>query len=192
MGSGRQFLAAFAGIHAVADVDERKRVTRQGLAMLAQIAEREPAPFEGLPAGELLLGVRTALGDGMLAELDWMSPAAGALALFELAQALPAGPERRELGRRVLVRLRDADRETFVRLIIALARSSPKSLASDNLRARTEVVLSSSLTAPGAIGELALGVLAQPVLATSWVEMPATGSLPGSSCALPPTFMAER
>ncbi len=183
MGSGRQFLAAFAGIHAVADVDERKRMTRQGLAMLAQIAEREPAPFEGLPAGELLLGARTALGDGMLAELDWMSPAAGALALFELAQALPSGPERRELGRRVLVRLRDADRETFVRLIIALARSSPKSLASENLRARTEVVLSSPLTAPGAIGELALGVLAQPMLATSWVEMPATGSLPGRRLA---------
>jgi hypothetical protein len=184
MGSGRQFLAAFAGIHAVADVDERKRVTRQGLAMLAQIAEREPAPFEGLPAGELLLGVRTALGDGMLAELDWMSPAAGALALFELAQALPAGPERRELGRRVLVRLRDADRETFVRLVIALARSSPKSLASDNLRARTEVVLSSSLHSqtPGT-GELALGVLAQPMLATSWVETPATGSLPGRRLA---------
>ncbi len=183
MGSGRQFLAAFAGIHAVADVDERKRVARQGLAMLAQIAEREPAPFEGLPAGELLLGVRTALGDGILTDLDWMSPAAGALALFELAQALPAGPERRELGRRVLVRLRDADRETFVRLIIALARSSPKSLASDNLRARTEVVLSSPLTAPGAIGELALGVLAQPILATSWVEIPATGSLPGRRLA---------
>ncbi len=183
MGSGRQFLAAFAGIHAVADVDERKRRARQGLAMLAQIAEREPAPFEGLPAGELLLGVRTALGDGMLAELDWMSPAAGALALFELAQALPAGPERRELGRRVLVRLRDADRETFVRLIIALARSSPKSLAPPNLRARTEVVLSSPLTAPGAIGELALGLLAQPMLATSWVELPATGSLPGRRLA---------
>lgn len=183
MGSGRQFLAAFAGIHTITDADERKRVARQGLAMLAQIAEREPAPFEGLPASDLLLGVRTALADGMLGELDWMSPAAGALALFELAQALPPGGERRELGRRVLVRLRDADRDTFVRLVIAFARSSPKSLASENLRARTEVVLSSPLTAVGAIGELALGVLAQPMLAASWVEMPATGSLPGRRLA---------
>jgi hypothetical protein len=183
MGSGRTYLAAFASIHALADPEERKRATRQGLAVLAQIAEREPAPLEGLAADQLLLAVRAALGDGMLAELEWMSPAAGAIALFELAQALPAGPERRELGRRVLTRLRQADRETFVRLLIALARSSPKLLASDSLRARTEVVLAAPLTAPGAIGELALGLLAQPTLAASWVEGPATGSLPNRRLA---------
>ena len=92
MGSGRTYLAAFASVHALADPEERKRVTRQGLTVLAQIAEREPAPLEGLAADQLLLAVRAALGDGMLAELEWMSPAAGAIAMFELAQALPAGP----------------------------------------------------------------------------------------------------
>ncbi|MCX5747492.1 MAG: serine/threonine protein kinase, partial [Proteobacteria bacterium] len=184
MVSGRSYLAAFAGLATIEDVAERKRVARQGLAMLAQIAEREPAPLEGLPEDQLLLAVRAALGDGMLADLDWMAPAAGAIALFELAQALPPGPERRELGRRVLTRLREADRDTFVRLLIALARSSPKLLATtDNLRARTEVVLSAPLTAPGAIGELALGLLAQPTLATSWIEAPATGSLPARRLA---------
>jgi len=183
MGAGRTYLAAFAGLHQIDDADERRRVTRQGLAMLAQIAEREPAPLEGLPAADLLLAVRTALGDGLLSDLDWLSPAAGAIAIFELAQALPAGPERRELGRRVLTRLRDADRDTFVRLLIALARSSPKLLASEGLRARAEVVLSSPLTAPGVIGELALGLLAQPVLATSWIEVPAMGSLPARRLA---------
>ncbi|MEO8705818.1 MAG: protein kinase [Kofleriaceae bacterium] len=183
MGSGRTYLAALAKLHELGDPEERKRVARQGLAVLAQIAEREPAPFEGLPASELLLSVRAALGDGMLAELEWMSPAAGAIALFELAQAVPAGPERRELGRRVLTRLRVADRDTFVRLVIALARSSPKLLGSDAMRARTEVVLAAPLTAPGAIGELALGLLAQPALAASWVEGPATGSLPARRLA---------
>jgi len=183
MGAGRTYLAAFAGLHQIDDANERRRVTRQGLAMLAQIAEREPAPLEGLPAADLLLAVRTALSDGLLADLDWLSPAAGAIAIFELAQALPPGPERRELGRRVLTRLRDADRDTFVRLLIALARSSPKLLTSDGLRARAEVVLSAPLTAPGAIGELALGLLAQPTLATSWIEVPAMGSLPARRLA---------
>ena len=117
-----------------------------------------------------------ALTDGVLGDLDWLSPAGAAVALFELAQALPAGPERRELGRRVLTRLREADRNTFVRLLISLARSSPKIVASEGLRARLEVVLSAPLTAPGAIGELAIGLLAQPALAQSWVEIPATGS----------------
>ncbi len=181
--SGRTYLAAFAALHELADPEERKRTARQGLAMLAQIAEREPAPLEGLSADQLLLAVRATLGDGMLADLDWLSPAAGAIALFELAQALPPGPERRELGRRVLTRLREADRETFVRLVIALARSAPKLLARDGLRARTEVVLSAPLTAPGAIGELALGLLAQPTLAESWVELPAMGALPGRRLA---------
>src|SRR6266699_3398605 len=148
MGGGRTYLAEFARLHELADVDERRRVARQGLAMLAQVAEREPAPLEGFAEDQLLLAVRAALDDGMLAELDWLSPAAAAIAQFELAQALPAGPERRELGRRVLQRLRDADRDTFVRLIVALARSSPKIVAGESLRARLEVVLSAPLTAP--------------------------------------------
>ncbi|CAN5626588.1 hypothetical protein BH11MYX1_BH11MYX1_52860 [soil metagenome] len=151
--------------------------------MLAQIAEREPAPLEGLASDQLLLAVRAMLSDGVLADLDWLSPAAAAVAMFELGQAVPAGAERRELGRRVLTRLRDADRDTFVRLLVALARSSPKVVASEGLRARLEVVLSAPLTAPGAIGELALGLLAQPSLAASWVEVPATGSLPSRRLA---------
>src|ERR1700689_4026857 len=178
MASGRSYLAAFASLHAIEDADERLRVARQGLATLAQRGGREPAPLEGIASDQLLLSVRVALGDGVLADLDWLSPAAAAVALFELAQALPAGAERRELGRRVLTRLRDADRDTFVRLLIALARSSPKIVASEGLRARLEVVLSAPLTAPGAIGELAIGLLAQPSLAQIWVEAPAMGSLP--------------
>ena len=183
MSFGRTYLAAFAGLHALPTADERRGVARQGLAMIAQIAEREPAPLEGLAQADLLRSVRIALTDGALADLAWLSPAAAAVALFELAQALPPGVERRELGRRVLQRLREADRETFVRLLIAMARSSPRLLASDGLRARTEVVLAAPLTAPGAIGELALGLLAQPMLAQGWVEAPATGSLPARRLA---------
>src|SRR5262249_29067977 len=183
MGSSRTHLAAFASLHELADVDERRRVARQGLAMLAQIAAREPAPLEGIASDQLLLAVRATLGDGVLSDMGGVSPAAAAVALFELAQALPPGAERRELGRRVLERLREADRDTFVRLLVALARSSPKIVASEGLRARLEVVLAAPLTAPGAIGELALGLLAQPTLATSWVEVPATGSLPGRRLA---------
>jgi hypothetical protein len=183
MPSGRTHLVAFATSHALVDADERRRSVRQGLASLAQLAEREPAPLEGIDSRELLRSVRTALADGALGDLDWLSPAAAAIALFELAQALPAGAERRELGRRVLARLREADRDTFVRLLIAFARTSPKVVASESLRARLEVVLSAPLTAPGAIGELALGLLAQPQLAQSWVEIPAMGSLPGRRLA---------
>jgi hypothetical protein len=183
MGSGRSYLTAFGELHHQPDPGERARIARAGLAAIAQLAEREPAPLEGIAPAELVLAVRAALGDGLLAEVEWLEPAAGAIALFELAQALPAGPERRELGRRVLTRLRDADRDTFVRLLVALARSSPKVVANEGLRARLEVVLSAPLTAPGAIGVLAIGLLAQPQLAQSWAIAPATGSLPGRRLA---------
>src|SRR5512143_114853 len=183
MGTGRSYLAAFASVHTLASAEERRQVTRQGLAMLAEIAEREPAPLEGLPEDQLLLAVRTALADGLLGDVAWLSPASAAIAMFELAQALPAGAERRELGRRVLTRLREADRDTFGRLLIALARTSPKIVASEGLRARLEVVLAAPLTAPGSIGELAIGLLAQPPLAESWAIVPATGSLPGRRLA---------
>src|SRR3569833_2504564 len=173
MGSSRQHLAAFARLHELGDLAERRRAARQGLAMLAQIAEREPAPREGLDANQLLLAVRAMLTDGVLGELDWLSPAAAAVAMFELGQAVPAGAERRELGRRVLTRLRDADRDTFVRLLVALARSSPKVIAGDALRARLEVVLSAPLTAPGANSKHAHSQHTQPSLAQSWVEVPA-------------------
>src|SRR5262245_28110355 len=183
MASGRAYLTALATLHELPQAADRRQVLRQGLAMLADIAAREPAPLEGLPAEQLLRAVRAALQDGQLGEVDWLSPASAAIALFELAQALPPSPERRELGRRVLTRLREADRTTFVRLLIALARTSPKIVAGEGLRARLEVVLAAPFTAPGVIGELALGLLAQPSLAQSWVELPATGSLPGRRLA---------
>jgi hypothetical protein len=183
MGTGRSYLAAFAGVHALPSAEERRQVTRQALAILAEISEREPAPLEGLPADQLLLSVRAVLADGVFQQLDWLSPSSAAISMFELAQALPPSAERRELGRRVLTRLRAADRDTFVRLLIALARTSPKVVASDGLRARLELVLAAPLTAPGMIGELAIGLLAQPSLAQSWVEQPCTGSLPGRRLA---------
>ncbi len=183
MTSARSAHSAFAALPAIGDLEERRRVTRHALAMLAQVADREPAPLEGIPADALMHAVRTALADGLLDDLTWLAPSAAAVALFELSQALPPCTERRELGRRVLQRLRIADRDTFVRVLVALARSSPRLLAGEMLRARAEVVLSSPLAAAGGIGDLAIGLLAQPALAQSWVEQPATGALPGRRLA---------
>lgn len=77
------------------------------------------------------MSVRRAIDDGLFDDLTWLSPSAAAAAIYELAQALPPGAERRELGRRVLTRLRFADHATFVRLAISLARTAPKTLNSD-------------------------------------------------------------
>jgi len=61
---------------------------------MARAARRARAgTAEGIATDALGLAVRAMLGDGLLGELDWLSPAAAAIALFELAQALPPGPE---------------------------------------------------------------------------------------------------
>src|SRR6185503_174053 len=110
------YLAALAELHQVADAEERRRLWRQGLAAMVARAEEGPAPLEGFDPEQLLASTRVALSDGLLRDLDWLSPGAAAIAQLELAAALPNGAERRELGRRVAARLRDGDRETFLAL----------------------------------------------------------------------------
>src|SRR5438093_1070776 len=95
MGGGRQHLAAFAALHRLEDADERRRVARQGLAMLAQLAEREPAPLEGFSEDDLVLAVRTALSDGRLAARP---PARGTAA--RARRARDSAPARGRRSRR--------------------------------------------------------------------------------------------
>jgi hypothetical protein len=180
--TARAYLAALADLHRVADADERRRVWRQGMAALAAAAERDAAPLEGLEPAGLVAGVRMALAEGLLLDLSFLSPAGAATAMFALASALPAGSERRELGRRVLTRLREGDAPTFVALAAALALTSPRALAEPAIRAR----LAAALAAPPAgtgIGALALTLVSRPELSHVWLTEPAMGSLPSRRLA---------
>ena len=67
------------------------------------------------------LGVKARCRAGLVDDLDWLAPAAAGAALYELASALPLGPEQRELGRRVLARLMAADAATFVAIAWRMA-----------------------------------------------------------------------
>src|SRR5579862_1407061 len=157
MRSGRAYLSALAELHRITDPDERRRVWRQGMAALAAAAEVVAAPLEGIDPDELLLATRGAMTDGLLLDFEWMSGPAAAIALFELAAALPAGAERRELGRRVLTRLRDGDVATFAALATALALSSPRVLSGAPVRVRLAAALADA-SAPG-VGALALALV---------------------------------
>ena len=64
-----------------------------------------PGPLDGLHPDALVKGVRVAIGNALVDDLDWLAPAAAGAALYELASALPIGPEQRDLGRRVLTQL---------------------------------------------------------------------------------------
>jgi eukaryotic-like serine/threonine-protein kinase len=178
----RAYLATLAELHRVADPDERRRIWRQGMAALAAATEHEAAPLEGLDPPGLLAAVRVALAEGLLLDLSFLSPAGAASATFALASALPPGAERRELGRRVLTRLREGDAATFVALAAALALTSVRALAEPAIRARLAAALAAP--PPGAsIGALALTLVSRPELEHAWLTQPATGSLPSRRLA---------
>lgn len=172
------FLAALTTLDQIASADERRLIWRQGMAALVAAAEREPAPLEGVAPDVLAAVVRRATADGLLIDMGWMSPAAMATSLLALAQALPPGADRRELGRRVATALSGGERDTFVQLAAALALSSSRALDGAAARARIEVAITAPLAGGSSVGPLSLALIARDDLATTWLHHPSTGSLP--------------
>lgn len=163
---------------------ERRASWRQSMAALARAtAEEGPGPLEGLNPSALLAGVRAALQAGLVEDLDWLAPAAAGAALYELASALPLGPEQRELGRRVLARLLVADAETFVSIARRMALGAGKGLGSPAIRVRVALVTELPLAAGIADGPLSLALASRRDLAREWIAEPSTGSLPSRRLA---------
>ncbi len=184
MGTGRAYVAALAELGALGDPDERRRTWRQGMAALAAMtADRHSAPLEGLDPQALLGAVRVALADGLLADMDFLAPAAAAIATFELAGALPPGAERRELGRRTLEQLGGGDADTFIALAASLALASRRPLPGALTRIRVAAALSAPLSAGIAADGLALALLSSDELERAWLAEPSTGSLPSRRLA---------
>jgi hypothetical protein len=165
-------------LHKLAGAAERRAAWRQSMATLARaVAEDGPRPLEGLHPEGLVLGVRAALGAGLVDDLDWLAPAAAGAALYELASALPLGPEQRELGRRVLARLMAADAATFVAIAWRMALGAGKGLASAQVRARVALVTELPISLGVSDGPLAFAIAARRELAREWIGVPSTGSL---------------
>ncbi|MCA9587189.1 MAG: serine/threonine protein kinase, partial [Myxococcales bacterium] len=116
---------------------ERRALWRQAMAALARHApESGPGPLEGLHPDTLRKGVSVALAAGLADDLDWLSSAAGGVALYTLASALPVCPEQRELGRRVLARLLSGNAETFTTMATLMVRTGGRAVSSSSFRAR--------------------------------------------------------
>ncbi|HTQ48675.1 MAG TPA: serine/threonine-protein kinase [Polyangiaceae bacterium] len=165
-------------LHTLAGAAERRAAWRQSMATLARaVAEDGARPLEGLHPEGLVLGVRAALGAGLVDDLDWLAPEAAGAALYELASALPLGPEQRELGRRVLARLMAADAATFVAIAWRMALGAGKGLGSAQVRARVALVTELPISLGVSDGPLAFAIAARRELAREWIGVPSTGSL---------------
>jgi hypothetical protein len=178
------YASSLLELHKLSGAVERRAAWRQSMAELARsTAEEGPGPLEGLHPEALQAGVRAALQLGLVDDLDWLAPPAAGSALYELASALPLGPEQREIGRRVLARLLAADAATFVAIARRMARAGGKALASPGMRARVALVTELPMGLGVADAPLALALASRRDLAREWIAQPSTGSLPSRRLA---------
>jgi len=161
----------------IRDAASRRAIFRQALTNLGRGgASFGPSPFDGVPEAALVRAVRTAIDAKLFDDLDWLSPDAVGVALYEFGAALPNGTEKRELGRRLFARLTEGTAETFVAIATRMARSR-KGLSGAGVRARVSLVFSTPASAVDA-GPLAFALVSRRELAREWITSSATGALP--------------
>ncbi|MEQ9078357.1 MAG: serine/threonine-protein kinase [Sandaracinaceae bacterium] len=175
----REHVDGLARLHLSRDAEDRRALWRQSMANLAaEAAEQKPVPLEGLDPDEVLASVRAAIANGLLDDLDFLTPAHSAAALYEVASVLPMGEERRELGRRVARMLHTGDAATFVTLATRLAMGSRRALSGSAVRARVALALDLPIGSGTRADALALALISRRELADEWLSVPSTGSLP--------------
>jgi hypothetical protein len=171
------FTSGLLDLPTIDDPAERRAVFRQSMASLARTTADGPKPLDGLHPDALIRGVKTALGSGMIDDLDFLAPGPAGAALFELAAALPVGPEQRELGRRVLERLLAANAEAFAVIATRMALAASKALAGPAVRARVALVVEMPIGWGVNDGALALAIASRRELSREWIVSASTRSL---------------
>jgi hypothetical protein len=178
------YVSGILDLHKLYDAGERRATWRQSMTALARLAAEEgPGPLDALHPDALVEGVRAALASKLVDDLDWLAPSAASVALYELASALPVGPEQRDIGRRVLARLLAGNAESFVALATRMALGSTKGLASPAARARIALTMDLPIGAGVADGPLALALASRRELAREWIAEPSTHGLPARRLA---------
>lgn len=179
MSTSEHFLARLLELPRIESKSVRLGIVRQAIVALGMGDQgRAPMALAGVDPAALHASLRVAHADGTLEQLDFVSPAAAAIALYQIAGALPLGSERRAVGRKVLNFLYQGDAGTFAALASQMAMGSARPLQDTGVRARLSLTLGASSLGDPAIDRLALAMASRAVLADSWIAAAATGSLP--------------
>lgn len=179
MATREHFLARLLELPRVQSKDVRRGIFRQSIAALG-MGDQSHAPLAlaGVDPKALGRSVQVAVSDGLLNDLDFLAPAAAAVALYQIAAALPLGSERRGIGRKVLTYLYKGNAETFCALASRMAMGSTRPLQGAGIRARVSISTSLRSSADSAIDRMALAFVTRRELARDWINANATGSLP--------------
>ncbi len=175
---------ALVGLPRLVDAAERRASWRQAITALGQdVRVKGPPPLEGAEPDALARAAQVALEGGLADDLDWIAPGAAAVALYELSAALPAGSERREIGRRVFARLYEGTASTFAAVATRMALGSGKPLETATLRARIGLIFDMPVGSGVDADALALTLISRRELLERWVVRPSTGALPARRLA---------
>lgn len=175
-------LEAFLELPEIREAGARRAAFRQSIATLSRAGTTfGPSPLDGVPPQTLARAVAVAIKSGLFDDLEWLSPEALAVALYELANALPNGPEKRDVGRRVLSLLTEGTARVFVAIATRMARSSRKGLVGPAVRARVSLVFSASALLD--VGPLAFAMVSRRELSREWIVNASTGPLPARRLA---------
>ena len=157
---------------------ERRANWRQIVASLGQSIRIEgPSPLDCVDTDLVVEAVRVALSAGLVDDLEWIEPRQSAVALYELTSALPAGRERRELGRRVFTRVYEGTASTFNAVAVRIALSAARSLDTPALRARVGLLFDLPTGSSVNPDALALALVVRRENFERWVARPSAGSL---------------
>jgi hypothetical protein len=173
------FLARLLELPRIQDPEVRRGIFRQTITALGlQDAAGGPLALAGVDPKALARSVQMAWSDGLLDDLDFIAPAAAAVALYQIAGALPLGAERRAIGRKVLTYLYKGNAETFAALAQRMALGSTRPLSGAGIHARVSLAVRLHSSSDAVIDRLALAIVTRRELAIRWVVTGATGSLP--------------
>jgi hypothetical protein len=180
MAPREHFLARLLEMPRIEDPGVRRGIFRQTITALGlEDASGGPLALAGVEPKSLGRSVQVAFADGLIDHLDFIAPAAAAVALYQIANALPLSAERRAIGRKVLGYLWQGNAETFASLAARMALGSTKPLEGAGVRARVALALElHSGSAEAATDRLALAIVTRRELAARWIGQAATGSLP--------------
>lgn len=157
---------------------ERRANWRQAIATLGRnIRVEGPSPLDSIDTEAVVNAVRVALEAGLVDDLDWIEPRQSAVALYELTSALPAGRERRDLGRRVFTRVYEGTASTFNAVAVRIALSAARSLDTPALRARVSLLLDLPTGTTVNPDALALALVVRRENFDRWVARPSVGAL---------------
>ncbi|MGE5785883.1 MAG: serine/threonine-protein kinase [Myxococcales bacterium] len=127
--------------------------------------------------------IRVALESALVDDLDWIEPSKASVALYELTSVLQPGNERRELGKRVYVRLYEGTAATFCAVATRMALGAARSLDTAPLRARLALLFELPTGTTVNSDMLAFALVARRETFERWVHRPSSAALPARRLA---------